>query len=163
MNKGRLIIMLMGVLIVMWGIYFMLSLTPIELDTTDMECVETWDGDRLVEKVCRRANTALDYWIPADSAGDIEGTGSMLPLLDIEDKMYYRTVGENEMLWKGRIYTYRINETDLIIHRLISNYIGEDGEEYLIFKGDNNIRADEPVLRGQVEQELIGVCFNDYC
>lgn len=133
---------------------------PIQVSES-MKCKEVWDGDKLLERECRTFD--YDYRIQADSIGGIKGTGSMLPFIDKGDVLLYNEVDEDDMLWTGRIYAYEKNESTTVLHRLISSYVAEDGEEYLIFKGDNNIVADKPITRDKVVRELIGVCFNGHC
>lgn len=130
-------------------------------EDTGLKCKEIWDGDRLVERDCK--NIDMAYRVNYDSYGYVVGTGSMLPFIDKGDMLFYREVSDNELLWNGEIYVYQKQENVTVLHRLIAQYIGEDGEKYLIFKGDNNIQSDQPILRSAVKRELVGVCFNGYC
>jgi len=112
-----------------------------------------------VEKV----ETALGNFVERD----VEGTGSMRPLL--EKRAYpnlstiNEVIGENDSIHLGRIYIYKkdvTNETNTttkyIIHRLLGIYNVSD-EILFIFKGDNNIYLDEPVYREQIIEEAVRI------
>ncbi len=98
---------------------------------------------------------------------DVEGTGSMRPLLE---KLAYpnittvnKVLGENDSIHLGRIYIYTkdyVNETNTttkyIVHRLLGIYNISD-EIIFIFKGDNNIYLDEIVHREQIIEEVVRI------
>lgn len=124
----------------------------------DWCCKEEWEGNKLIEKECR----AFDYDYVEDFGYDREaevfGSGSMLPLLNQGDNLYYREISEDEILWLGKIYSYESGDK-YIVHRLV----GKSDEDYYIFKGDSKLYTDKPVHRGEVTHELIAICFGGYC
>jgi hypothetical protein len=137
------------------------------IEENGMRCYEKWEDGELIERVCR-AKDVFDYTtkIEFDSKSGLAGTGSMLPAFEKGDVMYYHNVEEDDFLMEGSVYVYdklnrTSNETYGIIHRLAGSYLDGNGEEYLIFKGDNNPGIDDPVPRNDVTRLLIGVCFEE--
>lgn len=92
-------------------------------------------------------------------------SNSMSPLLDTNAYWYTMTyneyVGPDDYLWQGKIYVYTkddVNGTRYIAHRLVAVCEPNDERQY-IFKGDNNLIADDPVNRSQVKEKIVGASF----
>ena len=81
---------------------------------------------------------------------------SMGLALGCKDIIYYRSVTNKTILYEGRIYTYHKDGKN-IIHRLI-RCMDKDCKEAL-FKGDNNLYADQPINRIQIDREVVMVQF----
>ncbi len=104
------------------------------------------------------------FLVEADEIHEVAGTGSMKPLFHKYDNTFVRELNQEEILIRGRIYVYETNNetaTFTVVHRLIG--YGDLNKESLIFKGDSNQYADDPILRDQVLFEVVAVCFGGYC
>lgn len=93
----------------------------------------------------------------------LAGSGSMKPIInkdvspDIE--VVNRNLSDSEPLYLGRVYTYKGKNDTLIIHRLVGIYnISET--IYYVFLGDNNIIADDPVMREDIIEELVSINYD---
>jgi len=82
--------------------------------------------------------------------GYVQGTGSMLPTIKADSKLYYE---RNFTIKVGDIYVYRIPETDSrIVHRLLY----QEGE-WCYFMGDNNLYMDQKVNCSNIVQKVVAI------
>lgn len=85
-------------------------------------------------------------------------TNSMEPTLDSGDLILRTPYAEYKKrkgsLRLGQIAIYRYGQT-----RIIHRFIGTLPDGRLVFKGDNNFRADPPVPESSVEDVMIGVVY----
>ena len=81
------------------------------------------------------------------------GSDSMGLLLRCGARVYGDLISRNDNLYLGEIYIYK-NKTESIIHRLIAC---EDNCTRLLFKGDNNAKADVWIDREDYEIYYVGM------
>lgn len=83
-------------------------------------------------------------------------TSSMEPTLNEEDIIIIKKCKEEE-LEKGDIITYKIDDGNIITHRIIDILDEEDcGEKQYVTKGDNNnIEDSEHILFSEIEGKMI--------
>jgi len=96
--------------------------------------------------------------IPGASISRYAATGSMLPVLNEASKGIKIPVTDPEQLHIGDIVTYENTKGDLIIHRIVSIGLDENGTFYLT-KGDNNLAIDAKVRYEQIKYKLIALVY----
>ncbi len=94
----------------------------------------------------------------------IAGSGSMRPMMDLSVypnlKTKTRAIDIDADLYLTRVYIYsRDNETD-VVHRLIGFWNITEPGEYYIFMGDDNDMVDNPIIREQIYEELVGIRYD---
>lgn len=82
-------------------------------------------------------------------------TSSMEPTLNEEDIIIIKKCKEEE-LEKGDIITYKIDDGNIITHRIIDILDEDSGEKKYVTKGDNNnIEDSEHILFSEIEGKMI--------
>jgi hypothetical protein len=97
-----------------------------------------------------RPQAQIDY----DQWGYTSGTPSMQPCINQNTRVYYRD--NVTQLQAGRIYVYRNDAEDRVVHRLLYQADG-----WCYFKGDNNLYMDARVNCSQIELVVVGLEYTD--
>ena len=97
---------------------------------------------------------STDYLLRSQVSCDSQSMGL---LISCKDTLLSRILEEDEKLIEGRIYKYRSPSGYYKVHRLVKCL--DENCSTLVFKGDNNFRADPIVSRHKVEQEVVQIRY----
>ncbi len=96
---------------------------------------------------------STDYLIKSQVSCESQSMGLTI---GCKDTLFSRILEEDEKLIEGRIYKYRFSD-HYRVHRLVKCL--DESCSTLVFKGDNNFKADEIVMRHDVKQEVVQIRY----
>lgn len=89
-------------------------------------------------------------------------SSSMRPTIDCEDTLLVENLTDSEPMREGAIYVFESRRGGLVAHRLVHCGDSLQCETTLVFKGDNNDRADWSVSRDAVKYKVVGVMYDEH-